>query len=72
MGVLQYADGSHFVWFWFDHGTGFGWVMWLEREGYSGLFGWLGFGFGDSWFTRFSFVLVKIDRVYTRCEVVGV
>ena len=27
MGVLQYADGLRVVWFWFDHGTGFGSVV---------------------------------------------
>ena len=32
MGVLQTADGLRIVWFWFGHGTGFGWVMW---SGYS-------------------------------------
>ena len=30
MGVLQYADGSHFVWLWLDCDTGFGSVViWL-------------------------------------------
>ena len=73
VGVLQSADGLRVGWFWFDHGTGFGSVMiWLPGCLVTGLFGWLGFGFGDSWFTGFSFVLVKIDRVYTKCDEVGV
>ena len=62
MGVLQYADGLRVVWFWFDHGTVFGWVMWLEREGYSGLFGWLGFGFVASWLPGLALCWLRLTE----------
>ena len=65
---------------------GLGWIGIRGRFGsdlVTGLFGWLGIGFGDSWFTGFvqgaewsgySWVmwLVMDYRVCIRCEAVGV
>ena len=49
MGVLQYADGSHFVLALAGLWSG----DWLGSDLVNGLFGWLGIGFVDSWFTGF-------------------
>ena len=37
------------VWLWLGCDTG----VWLESDLVTGLFGWLGIGFADSWFTGF-------------------
>jgi len=47
---------------------GFGWV-WLGSDLVTGLFGWLGFGFEDSWFT--GFVQSAKWSVYSWVIVIG-